>query len=59
MAKSLIEVIGEQTRPAQIQYQRQRYNKYRIEAETNGEEAKTFQEWLKEQGIDPAKLGAG
>lgn len=56
MVSSLMETIGEQTRPAQIRYHREKYNQYKIQMETDGESAKKFEDWLQEQGIDHRKL---
>ncbi len=49
--------LFEDSRPAQIRRYREKYNDYRTKTETeSGEPAKKFEDWLREQGIDPEKL---
>lgn len=52
----VMESLGKESRPAKIQRYRKKYGDYKIGLETEGEQAKSFNEWLVEQGVDPTKL---
>lgn len=58
---TIVETIFKQTRPAQIRRYRDKYNDYKLKTEDEeGEPAKDFRSWLKEQGVNPDELlGSG
>lgn len=53
---SFLRDMFEESRPAKIQFYRQKYNAYRTKAVDSQEPEIDFRQWLKDQGIDPDEL---
>ena len=51
-----IRSVFEQSRPAKVRRLREQYMKERIKMESEEGAAPSFEDWLKEKGVDPKEL---
>ena len=51
-----IRSVFEQSRPAKTRRLREQYAKERTKLESDGEAAPSFEDWLKDKGVDPQDL---